>query len=257
MGLYAKGLLLDMDGVFYVGNKLLSGARETLKAIQSKNVPFRFVTNTTTKTQEELMEKLACLGLPVLPEQLFTAVTATERYLASRGKPSVFLLVRDSVRKTFEGFEEDDKCPDYVVIGDIGATWDYDTLNDVFNMLMRGSRLICMHRNKYFQGEKGLCMDIGAFVAALEHVSGKEAIVIGKPTTAFFQQAVASLGFGPEEVAMVGDDIDSDVGGGQASGLKGILVKTGKYREELALRSSVKPDETIDTIGDLPALIGL
>ncbi len=250
-----RGLLLDMDGVLYVGDKLIEGANETLGDLRKNGIPLKFITNTTTRTPRELITKLKHLGIGVTQDEVFTAVSATLQYLSARGHPSCYLLLRECIKPMFEAFKEDPIAPDYVVIGDIGASWNYETLNSVFNMLMRGSRLICMHRNKYWQGEEGLLMDIGAFVAALEYVSSKEALVIGKPSPAFFQQAIDSLGLDRRHVAIVGDDIDSDIGGGQASRIRGILVKTGKYREAYAVRSSVKPDFIIDSIASLPALI--
>ncbi|MEX2365890.1 MAG: TIGR01458 family HAD-type hydrolase, partial [Pseudohongiellaceae bacterium] len=183
--LQVKGLVLDMDGVFYVGDELIDGAAEALAFLRKNQIAFRFITNTTTRTPADLMAKLEKLGLDVRSEEIFTAVSATEKYLSMRGKPSCYLLVRESVKSCFDKFVQVDDAPDFVVIGDIGATWDYETLNRIFNMLMNGSRLICMHRNKYWQTEEGLRMDIGAFVAALEYVSGKEAIVIGKPAPGF------------------------------------------------------------------------
>lgn len=142
-----------------------------------------------------------------------------------------------------------------MIVGDIGAEWNYQTLNSVFNMLMRGSKLICMHKNKFWQVEDSLRMDIGAFVAALEFVSGKEAMIIGKPSPAFFHQAVSSLGLAPSEVAIVGDDIDADIGGGQSCGLLGIQVKTGKFRQKYTDRSPVSPDRMIDSIAFLNSAI--
>lgn len=247
-----QGLLLDMDGVFYVGDTLLEGARETLTKLRQQEIPFRFITNTTTRSPASLLEKLHTLGLPAEEGDLFTAITATRDYLKRRGRPVCHFLVRDAIRPCFSEFDQNDHDPDYVIIGDIGAAWDYDTLNALFNMLMRGARLLCMHRNRYWQDDEGLRMDIGAFVAALEYVTGQQAVVIGKPSPAFFQTALASLGLPAESVAIVGDDIESDIGGGQSAGLQGILVKTGKYREELVKRSSVRPDTVIDSIAGLP-----
>ncbi len=250
------GLLLDMDGVLYVGSRKIDGASETLDFLRQNRIPFRFITNTTTRTPQALLEKLEALGFEADSDEIFTAVSATLGYLRSRGTPSCFLLLRDEVKVMFDEFEEDRECPEFVVIGDIGASWSYDTLNAVFNMLMRGSNLICMHRNKYWQDEDGLRMDIGAFVAALEYVSSKEALVIGKPSPTFFQQAISSLGLPPAEVAIVGDDIDSDVGGGQACGLQGVLVQTGKFRQDYLDRSRTKPAAVIGSIKDLPKLLG-
>ena len=249
-------LLLDMDGVLYIGERTIPGAAETLAWLRESSIPFRFITNTTTRTPDELIAALERLGLDARAEELFTALSATRRYLERRGNPSLYLLVRDSVKPLFARFEHDDVAPDYVVIGDIGAAWDYDTLNRVFNMIMNGAGLICMHRNKFWQTEQGLRMDIGAFVAALEYVTGKAAIVIGKPSSAFFGLALDSLGSDAERTAIVGDDIESDIGGGQAAHLHGVLVRTGKFRESVLAGSSVKPDYVIDSIADLPALLG-
>ncbi|MFW6354945.1 MAG: TIGR01458 family HAD-type hydrolase, partial [Verrucomicrobiota bacterium] len=253
--LAAKALLLDMDGVLYVGGELIPGAVETVECLRAAGVPFRFITNTTTRTPESLLEKLAGFGLEVETAELFTAVSATLGYLRRKGRPSVHLLVRDAIRPLFAEFPEDGERPDFVVIGDIGARWDYETLNRVFNLLMQGTKLVSMHRNKFFQEPEGLRMDIGAFVAAFEYVADVSATVVGKPSAAFFREAVRALGCDPEEVAIVGDDIDSDIGGGQDSGLRGVLVETGKYRADYCRRSSINPDRRIPSIADLPALL--
>ncbi|MES2626609.1 MAG: TIGR01458 family HAD-type hydrolase [Pseudomonadota bacterium] len=250
-----SGLLLDMDGVLYIGNQLIPGALETLRELRGRGLPFRFITNTSTRTPAQLLSQLHTLGIKAHAEEIFTAVTATVQYLQSLGSPRCYFLVNDNIRSSFFGFREDRVAPDVIVIGDIGDRWNYVLLNDLFNMLMRGSKMVCLHRNRYWETEGGLCMDIGAFVAALEFVSGQSARVIGKPAPEFFLQALASVGLPPEQVAVVGDDIDSDIGGAQNYGLRGILVKTGKYREALVNHSGIRPDYVIDSIAELPAFL--
>lgn len=249
------GVLLDMDGVLYIDNQLIPGANATLVSLRERGIPLRFITNTTTTTAAQLVIKLGALGLDVQAGEIFSAVRAAADYLAVQGKPTVHLAVADTVRDAFADFPADDVQPDYVVIGDIGTAWNYALLNRLFNMLMGGSQLLCMHRNRYWQTEGGLRMDIGAFVAGLEYTSGKQAIVVGKPARDFFLQATASLQLPASSVAIVGDDIEADIGGGMAAGLLGILVRTGKYREEQANKSPVRPDAIIDSIADLPALV--
>lgn len=250
-----RGFVLDMDGVLHVGNQAIPGAADTLRLLRERGIPFRFITNTSTRSPEELQRTMAAIGLEVGADEIFSAVAATCSYLAQAGRPRCHLLVADSVKDCFADFPQDDSEPDFVVIGDIGERWHYAMLNDVFRMLMRGARLVCMHRNRYWQTEQGLKMDIGAFVAGLEYVSGKEAVVIGKPSWDFFRLSVQSLGLTAGEVAIVGDDIETDIGGGQAAGLRGILVRTGKYREELVKLSSVEPDHVIASIAELPGLL--
>ncbi|MDY6981883.1 MAG: TIGR01458 family HAD-type hydrolase [Pseudomonadota bacterium] len=250
-----KGLALDMDGVLHVGNQAMPGAAATLRVLRERGMPFRFITNTSTRSPDELQRAMATLGLDVSADEIFSAVTATCRYLEQSGRPRCHLLVADSVKHCFAQFPPDDREPEFVVIGDIGERWHYAMLNEIFGMLMRGAKLVCMHRNRFWQTEHGLKMDIGAFVAGLEYASGKQAVVIGKPSWDFFRLTVQALGLTAGEVAIVGDDIDTDIGGGQAAGLRGILVKTGKYREELVQQSSVQPDHVIASIADLPGLL--
>ncbi len=255
MALPIAGLLLDMDGVLYVGNKLLPGTRETLAELRSREMPFRFITNTSTRTPAQLLTKMQAIGVNAFADEIFTAVTATVQYLQGLGSPRCYFLVNENIRSSFFGFREDTLDPEVIVVGDIGDRWNYVLLNELFNMLMRGSKLVCMHRNRYWETEAGLCMDIGAFVAALEFVSGKQARVIGKPAPEFFLQALASLDLSPEQVAVVGDDIDSDIGGAQNYGLRGILVRTGKYREALVEHSGIRPDFVLASIADLTAFL--
>ncbi len=122
---------------------------------------------------------------------------------------------------------------------------------------MQGAKLIAIHKNRFWQTEHGLQMDIGGFIDDLEYASGAKAMIIGKPSADFFQIALDDIGLSPDEVAIIGDDIDVDVGGGQQVGLKGILVKTGKYRQSYAEVSAVKPDLIIDSIMDLPSALRL
>ncbi len=254
-----RGLLIDLDGVLYVGNQPIEGAQEALEALAEKGIACRFITNTTTRTAGELVEKLRKFGFTVKPEEVFSAVTATADFLRSQSRngnlPSVHLIVRESVLPEFEAFPKDGDHPDFVVVGDIGAAWSYPLLNRAFQQLMNGAELVAMHKNRFFQGDEGLLLDIGAFVAGLEFVTGHEARIIGKPSPDFFRLGIESLGLPPENVAIIGDDIESDIGGGQAAGLTGILVKTGKYRPKHVEESDVTPEVVIESIGELPGVL--
>lgn len=254
-GSVIKGFLLDLDGVLYVDRQLIPGAADALRFLRERGLPLRFITNTSTQTPEALQQKLAGLGIAAEPGEIFSAVTATVQYLRDLGSPSLHLVVQDAVRPAFAGFPLDSRTPDFVVLADIGDAWSYALLNQVFNLLMGGARLVCLHRNKYWQTAEGLHMDIGAFVAGLEYVSATRALVMGKPAAAFFQQALASLQLSAAEVAIVGDDVEVDIGGGQAAGLAGILVQTGKYRDALVRQSGIVPRHTLPSIAALPLLV--
>lgn len=251
-----KGLLIDLDGTIYVGENVIDGAVEAIEQLRRKNIPFRFTTNTTTCSTRSLCEKLRQLGIPVDKREFFGTIDAAVRYLRQHDSPKCYLLLSDDPMEDFAEFPKSQDRPDFVVIGDIGKLWDYDLMNRVFHMLHSGARLVALHKGKFWQTKDGLRMDIGAFVAGLEYVSGQTAVVIGKPSKQFYNLAVEELGLVTPEVAMIGDDIESDVGGAQSAGLIGLLVKTGKYRQESAANSSVKPDLLLSSICELPKLLG-
>lgn len=249
------GFLFDLDGVFYVGDELIPGAVGVLEKLRARGIPCRFITNTTTQSAAALRRKLAALGIPANAGQLMTAPVATRDYLLKQGLTCCHLAVAPQVREDFAGIEHSEQDPQAVVIGDIGEAWSYRLLDSLFQHLLRGARLVAMHRNKYWETGEGLHVDIGAFVAALEYVAATEAVITGKPSAAFFTAALDDLGVEGSRVVVVGDDVLTDVGGAQRAGLRGVLVKTGKYRADLVARSGVVPDWTINSIADLESIL--
>jgi HAD superfamily hydrolase (TIGR01458 family) len=140
---------------------------------------------------------------------------------------------------------------DYVVLGDAGDNVTYGNMNTAFRCLMNGADLIALENDRYWMAPDGLSLSAGPFVQALEFASGKKATVVGKPSKTFFELALRDLGVRPNEVAMIGDDIFTDIGGACSMGMQGILVRTGKYQKEAEENAGVKPDYVIDSIGRL------
>jgi HAD superfamily hydrolase (TIGR01458 family) len=230
-----QGALLDLSGVLYIGNQALPGAVAALARLRRSGLPMRFITNTTRTPQSQILMQLSQMGLAVEPEELFTAPTAVMELLRAGGlRP--WLLVHPDLEVEFQELDQSD--PNAVVIGDAGEGFDYGHMNRAFRLLMEGAEFIAMGNNRYFQEPDGLSLDVGPFVTALEYASGRQAQVLGKPAPGFFHQAVASMGLEPEQVMMVGDDVQADVVGAMDAGLRATLVKTGKYRpgDELVLK---------------------
>lgn len=252
-----KGILFDLDGVLYVGSTVIDGAIETVERIRASGIQCRFITNTSTLSLASLRHKINALGFSVATEEIISAPRAALLYLRRQSDPVCRLLLADDVKQDFIVFRQSDTDAEYIIIGDIGDTWSYPLMNEVFQCLMQGAKLIAIHKNRFWQTERGLQMDIGGFVEALEYASGVKAIIIGKPAIEFFQMALTDMGLHSSEVAIIGDDIDADVGGGQQAGLRGILVRTGKYRPGYCEQSRVKPDLVIDSIRNLPEALGV
>ena len=252
-----KGLLFDLDGVLYTGEQAIDGAIELINKVHANNIACRFITNTSTQSIKTLEQKLQRLGFAIPAHEIISAPQAALLYLSKLKKPVCRLLLAEDVKRDFLLLDQSDANPDFIVIGDIGDAWSYDLLNELFLNVMQGAKLIAIHKNRFWQTEQGLQMDIGGFITALEYASNSHAMIIGKPSPEFFKVALADMGLPAHEVAMIGDDIDVDVGGGQNVGLKGILVRTGKYREEYAKQSSIKPDFILNSIHDLPQVVPL
>jgi HAD superfamily hydrolase (TIGR01458 family) len=250
-----EGILLDLSGVMYVEDEAVPGAAETLAAVRSRGLPIRLVTNTTMRPRRSILERLERLGLEADPAELITPATLAKSRCEQAGYESVALVVLDALREDLEGLEQRDESVDAVIVGDLGDRWSYEVLNEAFRHLMDGAALIALQKNRYWETAEGLSLDAGPFVAALEYGSGTQAEVVGKPSPAFFELALRELGVSADRAAMVGDDVEADVGGAIDAGLRGILVRTGKYREDLVRESGIEPTATIDSIAELPALL--
>lgn len=251
------GILLDIDGVLTVSWRPLPGAIGTVAALREHGLPFRLITNTTTHTRTELARTLGEAGIAVEADEIVTAVVATASYLrAHHPGAKVFLLSDGDARADLEGIELVEDAADVVVLGGAYEGFTYEVLNRVFRMLMDDAALVGMHRNLYWRTSEGWQLDGGAYIAGLEEATGRRAAICGKPAPAYFEAALEAIGVPAARAAMVGDDVANDVLGAQAAGLMGVLVRTGKFRPEDLERVEGTPDHVIDSIGDLPRLLG-
>jgi HAD superfamily hydrolase (TIGR01458 family) len=251
----ADAVLLDLDGVLYVEDEPVPGAREAVAALRDRGLGLRFVTNTTVRPRRLILERLERLGFGVAPHELATPAALAVRHCLDRGRTRVALVMNEAVKEDFAELEEVETGADAVILGDLGAAFGYAPLNKAFRLLMDGAVLVALQKNRFWLTPDGLSLDVGPFVAALEYATGRDAIVVGKPAPAFFGTILASLGVPPERAVMVGDDVESDVGGALASGLAGILVRTGKYRDDSPRATGVEPTATVDSVAEVPALL--
>jgi len=254
-----RAVLLDIDGVLTVSWQPVPGAVDALARLRADGYAVALVTNTTSRTREQIAAALAGAGFAVGPGDIFTAPAITAAYLA-RHHPGArcALLSSGDISGDLDGVSlvgDDDPAPDVVILGGAGPEFSYPALNRVFGCLLAGARLVAMGRNLYWRTQAGLQLDTGAFLVGLEQAAGVQAEVTGKPAAAFFATVLTALGAGPAEAVMVGDDIEADVLGAQRHGLAGVLVRTGKYRPEAHERAPAPPDQVIDSVAGLPGLL--
>ena len=249
-----RGVLLDIDGVLTVSWHALPRAVESLGRLRRAGIPFRLITNTTTHTRRDLAATLGDAGFAVAPEEIVTAVVATGSYLrAHHPDEGVFVLSDGDAREDLDGvrFVGVDEA-DVIVLGGAGEDFTYPMLNRAFRRLADGAVLVGMHRNLYWRTAEGWQLDGGAYVAGLEEATGRRAAICGKPSAAYFEEALRLLGVAAGDAVMVGDDVVNDVLGAQAVGITGVLVRTGKFLPTDLERAGREPDHVLDSVADLP-----
>jgi HAD superfamily hydrolase (TIGR01458 family) len=250
-------ILLDIDGVLHVSGEPIPGAPEAVRALRRDGHRLRFVTNNTTRPRARLAAELQAIGIELDEEEVSTTPLAAGRLLEGlRVLALTMSAVHEDLGQHVTLVEENAEA---VLVGGADETEEtadvfaYHNLNRAFAELSGGARLVCLHKNRWWQTSTGPLLDAGAFVAGLEYAAATSAEVVGKPTAAYFEAALAALEAQREDAIMVGDDLEADIGGAKRIGMKGILVRTGKFRPAALLEADPQPDAVIDSIADLPA----
>lgn len=252
------GILLDVDGVLHVSGVPIAGAAEAVAQLRQNGHRLRFVTNNTTHSRHRLTDQIRGFGIELEDAELQTTAAAAAHAL--KGKRVLALTMPDIV-EDLEGIELVGESADAVLLGGADETYEtnqvfsYMNLARAFAELQAGAELYCLHKNRWWQTARGPLLDAGAFVAGLEYAAETEATVLGKPSPAYFSAALDALDSDPELTWMVGDDIEADIAGASAAGLRTVLVRTGKFRPDTVEFARVQPDGIITSIAALPGWI--
>ncbi len=246
-----KAFLIDLDGTLYFKNEPYPKAVQTVRYLRQEGYQIRFLTNITAKTPKTLHEQMRAMGFDVYESDIFNASYACLLYLRSQPRARCYFMVDDSVKEFFKEIPTNSDAPDFVVVGDYGHRFDYNSLNNAFRLLMGDAELIALQKSPYWVSSEGIRLDCGAFVALLEYASNKTAKVMGKPSELFFKIVLDDLQLPPREVIMVGDDITTDILGAERMGLRSILVRTGKFKPDQLENPVAKPTWVVDSISDL------
>lgn len=256
-------MLFDIDGVLVTSWQPISGAAETVRTLAGRGIRCCYLTNTTSRSRRQIAEDLAAAGMAVNSDEVITAAALTAEYLNSRHPGARCFLVNDGdIAEDMPGVELTDSDPDVVVLGGAGPQFSHDTLSRVYDWMVSGVPVVAMHRSTFWKTDRGLRIDTGMYLIGMEESSGRVAIAVGKPAPAGFEVAAARLGLAAGDIVMVGDDLHNDVLAAQAVGMTGVLVRTGKFRQETVDRwaadqSADQPDHVIDSVADLPRLLGV
>jgi HAD superfamily hydrolase (TIGR01458 family) len=274
--------LLDLDGVIVLKGQAIPGAAEAVRSLDRRGIPYRIVTNTSLLSRDSLARFGASIGIDIPPERILSGLSISAAYTARHfpGQP-LYVLASEDARREFDGqrllSDEEAGAPDAsaaaVVVGDSPEVVNHPTLNRAFRLIRGGAQLIGMHKNQWWLTPDGPTIDSGAIVAGLEYATGVRATIVGKPSREFFATAASEIqaelgarggGGGGRRVprsalAMVGDDVLTDVFAAQRAGLRGVFVLTGKHDRadlEEAIRAKGRsPDLVAASLAEVVAAL--
>jgi HAD superfamily hydrolase (TIGR01458 family) len=273
-----RALLLDLDGVIVLAEKPVPGAAAALAELTTRRIPFRIVTNTSLVSRATLSRWSGRLGAPIPADRFQSALSVSAAFTARRfpGQP-LYVLTSDDARVEFEGQRllTDDEASSgdaraaAVVVGDSPEAATWDNLNRAFRLIRNGAELIGMHKNRWWLTPDGPTIDSGSYVVGLEFAAGVRATIVGKPSRAFFSEAAAELAaeaaalgeprLRRRDIAMVGDDLETDVRAAQRAGLRGVFVLTGKHGradvEERRKANRPPPDLVAESLAEVVAAL--
>lgn len=244
-----RAFLLDLDGTLYTDLGAIPGGLAAITRLRVAGIPFRCLTNTTTRPRAGLAERLRGYGYDIAPEEILTPARAAVAHCQAHGIRRVLPLLPEPALVDLEGLDLTfTGRPDAVLLGDLGEGWSFARLQEAFLAVTAGAEMVALSRDRFFQRGGQLTLDAGPFVAALEYATRKPATLVGKPGAAFYRAALASLGAAAGDTVMVGDDLWSDIQGAQEMGMEAWLVRTGKFREETLASSGILPERVVESV---------
>lgn len=253
-----KGILTDIDGTLYFKGTLIPEAIDTVSKLRKAGLKLLFLTNTDSKSPKTVLNILQDYGFVINEDEIFTPIIALKEFLSKHLNKKSYLVSTEEVAKEFQEFGqvEGSEIPDFVIIGDFHDNWDVNRLNLAFRYVLKGAMLLGTQGNKYYLDRKGEpVIDTGSFVQMIAKAADVIPKIFGKPSKEYFLQALEKIDLNPDEVLVIGDDIESDIQGAINAGIKGILVKTGKGQFFDLTKSRIKPYLIIDSFSSLKELI--
>ena len=253
-----RGLLIDLDGVVYEGDRILPGAPELFRFLRERGLPLLLITNNSTLRPAQYVAKLARMDIQVAEREVLGSAEATAQYLRRAAQPGacVYVIGEGGLKSAIEeaGFELAESDVEYVVVG-LDRELDYRKLTLAVRLVKAGAAFIGPNPDTTLPMPDGVIPGAGSFQAAIRAATGVQALVIGKPEPTMFLMGAERLGLPPAEVAMLGDRLDTDIVGAKRAGLSALLVLTGVSRLEDVERSPEKPDRVFADLAAVQAAL--
>lgn len=259
MGMAIKNVIFDMDGVLHVGKTVVPGAPETLAKLRAKGIRVFFLTNNGEHTREFFVKRLEGFGFEAHVEELYSSSYGAARYVKENFPGKKVFVFSEGMGKELEknGIALDDTKDADVVVASLDLGLTYDKLVAAFQAIIAGATFLASNEDAAFPVEGGLKPGAGAIVAALEKSTGRKPVVVGKPQPYLLDIVLKEHGLKKEETLMVGDRIETDILMAKQEGLKSAFALSGVSRKEDIEKTGLKPDYIIETVNELPEILGI
>lgn len=247
-----KGYLLDLDGTIYLGDKVIPAGKRFVERLQEKNIPHLFVTNNSTRLPQAVADKLAHMDIHIDEKNVYTSSMATADYMdhLNKGK-KVYIIGEEGLQAPIidHGYELNEDNPDYVVVG-LDQQVDYRKLSIATLAIQKGAYFIGTNPDKNIPTHDGMLPSAGPIIAFLEVATGVKADIVGKPNKIMMDQAVEHLHLPKSEVAMVGDNYETDILAGINNDIPSILVLSGFTKKSDVPNLPKQPTHIVDSLDD-------
>lgn len=247
------GFICDMDGVIYHGNKILDGVSEFVNWMLENNKKFVFLTNSSERTPHELSMKLERMGLHVTPDHFYTSAMATAEFLHTQNPNSTAYVIGEAAltKALYDhGIYMNDVNPDYVVVGET-STYSFEKITKAINLVLKGAKLIGTNPDITGPVENGIYPATGALIAPIEIATGKKAYFVGKPNPLMLRHGLRKLNCHSQDIAFIGDRMDTDIIAGIESNVDTVLVLSGVTSMEDIDKFPYRPSYIAQGVGDI------
>ena len=246
-----KGFLCDMDGVLYHGNNLLEGAKDFVEWLNRENKKFLFLTNSSERSPKELQQKLSRLGLDVDEACFYTSALATAAFIRNQAPGCSAYVIGEAglLNALYDaGITMNDVNPEYVIVGET-RNYNYQSILKAVKLIQNGAKLIGTNPDLTGPSEEGIIPACKALVAPIELTTGRQAYYVGKPNPFMMSNGKKILDCHTDEMAIIGDRMDTDIIAGIESQIDTILVLSGVTSRETLNSFSYGPKYIFDGIG--------
>ncbi len=245
--------LTDMDGVLVHEGRALPGAAEVLKQWKAEGLRFLVLTNNSIYTPRDLSARLRSTGLDIHEDAIWTSALATADFIASqKPKGSAYVLGEAGLTTAMHeiGYIMTDVNPDYVVLGE-SRNFNFDSLTKAIRLINNGARFIATNPDATGPSADGVLPATGSVAALITKATGREPYIVGKPNPMMFRSAMNKINAHSETTGMIGDRMDTDIVAGIEAGLHTVLVLTGIADDAEINKYPFRPNEILNSIGDL------